>query len=71
MPKKTSNNTQPNKKKLYRSKTDRMIGGVCGGIAEYCNFDATLIRLLFVAVTFLGGWGVVAYLIMWIVVPEK
>jgi phage shock protein PspC (stress-responsive transcriptional regulator) len=57
-------------KKLYRSKTDRKIAGICGGLAEYFNIDPTIVRLLFVlGLIFVGGtfW---AYIIMWIVVPE-
>ncbi|NLE73744.1 MAG: PspC domain-containing protein [Actinobacteria bacterium] len=56
-------------KKLYRSRTDRMIGGVCGGLGEYMGVDPTLIRVLW-AVLVLMGAGVLAYLIMWIIVPE-
>ncbi len=60
-----------NTKKLYRSRTDRKIGGVCGGLAQYFNIDSTLVRLLFViGVIFVGG-GLLAYLIMLIVVPEE
>ncbi len=60
-----------NSKKLYRSRTDRKIGGVCGGLAQYFNIDPTLVRLLFVlGVIFVGG-GLLAYLIMLIVVPEE
>ena len=58
-------------KKLYRSTTDKMLGGVAGGLAEYFDIDATLIRVLFVVVVFLGGGGILAYIILWIVVPEK
>ena len=58
-------------KKLYRSTADKMIGGVAGGLAEYFDIDATLIRVLFVVVVFLGGGGILAYIILWIVVPEK
>ncbi len=60
----------PPARKLYRSRQDRMIGGVCGGIAEYFNIDPTLVRLLAVASIFLAGSAVLAYLIAWIVVPE-
>ncbi|MBP9676340.1 MAG: PspC domain-containing protein [Anaerolineaceae bacterium] len=60
-----------NSKKLYRSRTDRKIGGVCGGLAQYFNIDPTLVRLLFVlGIIFVGG-GLLAYLIMLIVVPEE
>lgn len=58
-------------KQLYRSTTNKMIGGVCGGIAEYFGVDPTLIRLGFVAVTLLGGSGVLVYLILWLVVPSQ
>jgi phage shock protein C len=58
-------------KKLYRSTTDKMLGGVAGGLAEYFDIDYTLIRVLFIVVVFLGGGGIIAYLILWIVVPQK
>jgi phage shock protein C len=58
-------------RKLYRSRSERMIGGVCGGIGEYFGIDPTLVRLLFVVATLFGGpAGPVAYLIFLIVVPE-
>ncbi len=57
--------------KLYRSTTDKMLGGVAGGLAEYFNIDATIVRVLFIVVTLLGGGGILAYIILWIVVPEK
>jgi phage shock protein PspC (stress-responsive transcriptional regulator) len=58
-------------KKLYRSTTDKMIGGVAGGLAEYFDIDSTLIRVLFIVIVFLGGGGIIAYIILWIVVPQK
>lgn len=58
-------------KKLYRSREDRVFGGVCGGLAEYFALDSTLIRLLFVFFAFAGGPGFLAYIIMLFVVPEK
>lgn len=58
-------------KKLYRSNHDKMIAGVCGGLAEYFEIDSTLIRLLFLALLIFGGGGILIYLIMWIVVPKK
>jgi phage shock protein PspC (stress-responsive transcriptional regulator) len=48
-----------------------MIGGVCGGIAEYFDVDSTLVRLLAVLVVLLGGAGVIAYIIAWIVIPKN
>ena len=59
------------KKKLYRSKKDKMIAGVCGGIAEYFDVDSTLVRLLTVIFVLLGGAGVVVYIIAWIIIPQK
>lgn len=58
------------KKRLYRSEDDRMIGGVCGGIAEYFDVDPVLIRAIAVILLFLGG-GFLAYLVLWIIVPIK
>lgn len=60
-----------NKKRLYRSKKDRVIGGVCGGIAEYIDADPTIIRLLWALGTLFWGVGLIAYLIAWIIIPEK
>jgi phage shock protein C len=57
--------------KLYRSTKDYMIGGVCGGIAEYFKIDSTLVRLLAVLIVLFGGAGVVAYIIGWIVIPKN
>jgi phage shock protein C len=58
-------------RKLYRSRTNRKLAGVCGGLAQYLNADATLIRVLFVVLALLGGPGLVIYLLMWIIVPEE
>jgi phage shock protein C len=58
-------------RKLYRSKTNRQVAGVCGGLAEYFNLDAALIRILFVVLAVLGGSGLVIYVAMWIIVPEQ
>ena len=57
-------------KRLYRSRRDRMLGGVCGGLAEYLDTDPTIIRLAFALSILLGGAGILAYLVMWIVMPE-
>ena len=57
-------------KKLTRSRDDRWVGGVCGGLAEYTGLDATLIRLIVVVATILGaGSLVVIYLICWLLIP--
>jgi phage shock protein C len=58
-------------RKLYRSRTDRKLGGVCGGLAEYFNLDPTLLRVLFVVLAVLGGSGLIIYLAMWILVPNQ
>ncbi len=57
-------------KKLYKSKTDRRICGVCGGIAEYLNVDATLVRLAAVIAAIAAGSGVLAYVIAALIMPE-
>jgi len=56
--------------KLYRSREDRMIGGVCGGLGEFFGIDSTLIRLLFVLLVIFGGSGILVYLVMLVIVPE-
>ncbi len=56
-------------KKLYRSNTNKMICGVCGGIAEYINIDPTIVRLLWVVFSFAGGFGLLAYIIAAIIMP--
>lgn len=58
-------------KELYRSTADRKIAGVCGGIAEYFGMDPTFVRAIFIALAIAGGVGIVAYAVMWIMVPER
>ncbi|MCF8000429.1 MAG: PspC domain-containing protein [Halanaerobiales bacterium] len=58
-------------KKLYRSEKDQIIGGVCGGIAEYFGIDPTLVRLAFVLFALIEGAGIIAYIIAWIIIPER
>jgi phage shock protein C len=58
-------------RKLYRSRSNRMVAGVCGGIAEYSNMDPTIVRVLMVILAFFtGGGALLAYPILWMVVPE-
>lgn len=57
-------------KRLYRSKTDKQLGGVAGGLADYLEVDPVWVRLFFVLVTLASGVGAVIYLVMWILVPE-
>jgi phage shock protein PspC (stress-responsive transcriptional regulator) len=57
-------------KRLYRQPKDKMIGGVCGGIAEYFEIDPVIVRVLFVIALFLGTMGFWLYIILWIIVPK-
>ena len=57
-------------KKLYRSKTDKKIAGVCGGLAKYLNIDVTVIRVIW-AVLACSGTGLLAYLICALIIPEE
>ncbi|HEX9091325.1 MAG TPA: PspC domain-containing protein [Anaerolineales bacterium] len=62
----------PETKKLYRSRTNRMIAGVCSGLADFFGIDPTVVRLVFVAGTLFGfGSFILIYLVMFIVVPEE
>ena len=58
-------------KRLFRSQTDRKIGGVAGGLGEFLGIDATLLRLIFVFSVIFMGTGLLLYLVMWLVVPEE
>jgi phage shock protein C len=58
-------------KRLYRSRDDRMISGVCAGLGEYLGIDPTVVRLLFLLGLFAGGSTVPIYIVMMIIVPEE
>ena len=60
-------------KKLKRSKKERMIAGICGGLAEYFEVDPTVVRVVYVLVSILSIAfpGILVYIILWIVIPEK
>jgi phage shock protein C len=58
-------------KQLQLSTQDKKIAGVCGGIAEYFDIDPTLVRILWVVVTLMGGAGVFLYIIAWILMPSR
>jgi phage shock protein PspC (stress-responsive transcriptional regulator) len=58
-------------KKLYRSSTEHIIAGVAGGLAEFFNVDATLVRVLFVVAALFNGFGILAYVVLWILVPNE
>ncbi len=57
-------------KKLARSVSNRKVAGICGGLAEYFGIDATIIRLILVLLVIFCGVGILAYLIMWLVIPQ-
>jgi len=58
-------------KKLYRSRKDRMICGVCGGLGEYLGVDPTIVRILWILFSLAYGAGILAYILACIVIPEK
>jgi len=58
-------------KRLYRSNTNRILGGVCGGIAEYFNVDPVIIRLIWIVFTVIYGFGILLYLIAWVIIPRS
>ena len=61
----------PAARKLYLSRTDRKIAGVCGGLAVYLDMDPTLVRIVWVMTALVAGWGLIGYLIAWVVMPEE
>lgn len=58
-------------KQLYRSRTNRKIADVCGGLGEYMNLDPTVVRLIWVLLFFFAGVGILAYLIAALIIPEN
>ena len=58
-------------KRLYRSEKNKIIAGVCGGIAEYLEVDPVIIRLIWVVASLAWGAGILAYLIAWIIIPKR
>ena len=64
--------TETSYKQLRRSRTDRVVAGVCGGFARYLGLDPVLVRVLYVIATFLtGGALLLGYLVIWLVMPEE
>ena len=61
----------PSPRKLYRSRTERSIAGICGGLAAYFDSDPTMIRLVTLLLILFGGLSIWAYIILWIVIPEE
>ena len=58
-------------KKLYRSRNDKQLAGVCGGLAKYLNMDATIIRLIWALLVIFAGAGLLAYIVCALVIPEE
>ena len=58
-------------KKLYRSDSNKVVAGVCGGIGEYFGFDPTVLRIVWVIAIFIFGTGFLAYLIAWFIMPKR
>ncbi len=58
-------------KRLKRSNIDKMLSGVCGGLAKYLDVDSTIIRLAFAFAAVFAGTGILIYLIMWIIMPKE
>jgi phage shock protein C len=56
-------------KRLYRSKNEKMIAGVCGGLANYFSLDPTIVRLIFILLLFAPPSGILIYLILWLITP--
>ncbi len=57
-------------KKLHRSRKSRVIGGICGGVGEFLEVDPTVVRLIWAILAF-TGWGLLAYFLAWLIVPEE
>lgn len=60
-----------NTKKLRRSRSDRSIAGICGGLANYFDIDATVLRILMLCLVLFGGMSLWVYIIMWLLIPEE
>lgn len=60
-----------NSNKLYRSNTEKILGGVSGGLADYLSIDVVIIRIIFVLLALFGGGGVLIYVILWIAIPAR
>jgi phage shock protein C len=70
MPRERDYNSSPNPKRFYRSRTDKVIGGVCGGLAERFGWDTTLVRIGAILIAIFGGPMILAYIVAMIIVPK-
>ena len=62
---------EPERRRLYRSRTNRSIAGICGGLGEFFDADPTMIRLVTLLLILFGGISIWIYIILWIVIPEE
>jgi phage shock protein C len=60
-----------NIRRLYRSRDDRVLAGVCGGLGEYFTIDPVIIRIVWIVLTFAGGAGLLLYLLAWLLIPRQ
>ena len=67
----TNSSKQPQHNQLRRSRTDRSIAGVCGGLAKYLGIDATVLRIAMLCFVIFGGMSLWVYIIMWLIIPEE
>ncbi|KER09172.1 MAG: hypothetical protein HY22_13260 [[Candidatus Thermochlorobacteriaceae] bacterium GBChlB] len=58
-------------KRLYRTTRERVLGGVCAGLADYFEIDPVIVRLIFLVALLVGGGGLFAYVVLWVLMPEK
>ncbi len=68
---KSDSTKSTSKKRLYRSEKEKILGGVCGGISEYLDVDPTLVRLVWILFTLFYGVGLLVYVLLWIITPNK
>ena len=66
-----TNSTAQTTRKLRRSRTDRSIAGICGGIAKYLGIDATILRIVMLCLVVFGGMSLWVYIILWLLIPEE
>lgn len=71
MARKRTSKSKSKVRRLYRSGTNKILGGVCGGIGEYLNVDPVIVRLLWLIMSFALGSGLLLYVIAWIIMPRN